>query len=71
MRFATLFADRDFDDWPTPEKEAENIGTGSLNNWPTFAGSFEVQVGSKEQALPGTTKIMTRIHKNANETQKS
>jgi hypothetical protein len=39
-----LYADADSDDWPTPEQEAADIGTGTPNIWPNYSGSFSVQV---------------------------
>ncbi len=44
-RYATkLYADSDWDDWPTPAEEAADMGTGTANVWPNFAGSFQVNV---------------------------
>ncbi len=39
-----LYADADFDDWPSPDQEAADIGTGTPNIWPNYSGSFAVQV---------------------------
>ncbi len=47
------YADADFDDWPTPEQEAADIGTGTPNIWPNYSGSFTVQ----DFAFVGSTHL--------------
>ena len=43
----------DVDDWPTPEQEAADIGTGTPNIWPNYSGSFTVQ----DFAFVGSTHL--------------
>ena len=47
------YADADDDDWPTPEQEAADIGTGTPNIWPNYSGSFTVQ----DFAFVGSTHL--------------